>query len=396
MNSARVREGEGFSGWSATSQVSCWDAAVVGAGPAGAMAAYEMSRMGKQVLLLERRTFPRWKVCGATLSPGVQDLLARSGLDDLLSDLGARPLHSLRLGGWSNQAHLPLHGTVAISRTSLDLALVERAESQGTQFQSGVRAKLGPLLSDRRVLKVSKGKEEVEVSARVVIAADGLNSGLLSQAGLPSRTFPSGGRPVIGLGGVFSSPPSQMEAGVIHMAVGEDGYVGMVRVEDGSLNVAAALNPQALKDAESPDALVNKIVQGGGWPGFMGPPDFGWKGTPELTRRPPRPGAERLLAVGDASGYVEPFTGEGMFWALSGARALAPLAARADTFWDPALLTEWERIHGGSIGRSQRLCRFAAWTLSRPLLSRSLLWVLKDHPRLADPVVRRVGVPLLS
>ena len=70
---------------------------------------------------------------------------------------------------------------------------------------------------------------------------------------------------------------------------------------------------------------------------------MGWKGTPELTRRPVRLGAERLFAVGDAGGYVEPFTGEGVLWALSGARALAPLVARVAERWDPGLLDDGAR-----------------------------------------------------
>lgn len=53
-----------------------WDAVVVGAGPGGAMTAYELCRIGRKVLLLDYRSFPRWKVCGGTLSPGARDLLS--------------------------------------------------------------------------------------------------------------------------------------------------------------------------------------------------------------------------------------------------------------------------------------------------------------------------------
>ena len=372
-----------------------WDVVVVGAGPAGAMTALEISRRGRKTLLLERLTFPRWKVCGATLSPGVRQILSEAGLGGVLPSCGALTLHTLRLGGWSLRADLPLNGSVALSRSAFDVALVEAAVREGCTFLSSVSVRLGALLDTHRGLRVRAGQEEREISARGVVAADGLNSGIMSQAGLPSRTSPSGGRPMVGLGGVVSSPPSRLESGVIHMAVGEGGYVGMVRVEDGSLNVAAALSAQALKGAGSPEALVAAILQEGEWPQLPSP-DVGWRGTPELTRRPRLPGAERLLAVGDASGYVEPFTGEGMFWALSGARALAPLADRGAGSWHAHLVSEWAAVHRRRIGRAQRLCRLMAWTLSKPFLSRSLLRVLRDHPRVAAPVVRRVGVPLAS
>ncbi len=396
MSAARADRDEGAFGAQCLPREPCWDAVVVGAGPAGSMVAYELSRLGRKVLLLERCGLPRWKVCGSTLSPGVQGLLARANLGNLLSDSGACGLHTLRLGGWSMRAELRLNGSVALSRSSLDAALVEAALARGVHFISGARAKLGPLLPDRRIVEVSIGEDPLQVSARVVVAADGLNSGLLIQAGLPSPTAPSGGRAVIGLGGVFSAPAPQLEAGIVHMAVGEGGYVGMVRVEDGSLNVAAALSPAALKAAGSPDSALDALLRAGGWPGFSGPPDLGWRGTPELTRRPRCAGAERLFAVGDASGYVEPFTGEGVLWALSGARALAPLAARAAKRWDPGLLLEWGAVHGRLMARSQRLCRAVAWTLARPTVSRLLLRILKEHPHLADPVVQRVGVPLVA
>jgi len=371
-----------------------WDAVVVGAGPAGAMTAYELGRIGRKVLLLDRITFPRWKVCGATLGPGAQDILGQSGLGAVLPSAGAVPLHTLRLGGWSTRTDLRLNGSVSLSRFSLDSALVEAAIRAGVHFSGGARVKLGPLLRDRRVVLVSTDHGEMEISSRVVVAADGLASGLMGQAGVPSQPPGSGTRPLIGLGAVFPPSAPSFEAGFIHMAVGEEGYVGLVRVEDGSLNAAAAVSSTALKKAGSPQELVASLLERGGWPSSPGFPEGGWKGTPELTRRPRLPGAERLFAVGDASGYVEPFTGEGMFWALAGARLLAPLASRVEEAWDPRVLEAWTGAHTGLMVPAQRYCRIISWTLARPALARNLLRVLSVQPRLAGPFVRRIGAPI--
>ena len=293
-------------------------------------------------------------------------------------------------------ADLPLNGSMALSRSSLDSSLAKAAMDQGAHFRTGARAKLGHLERDRRVLEVSAEGEQKEVSARVVIAADGLGSGVMAQAGVPARVPSSARRRVVGLGGVFPPSNPHFEPGVIHMAVGAEGYVGLVRVEDGSLNVAAALNPAALRQAESPGALVNSLLENGGWPALPDPPGMGWKGTPELTRQPERPGAERLFAIGDAAGYVEPFTGEGVFWALAGARMLAPLAAQAAHLWERSILDDWSRAHARLMGKAQLLCRATSSVLARPLLTRSLLRVLMSHPRLSGPVVRRVGAPIVS
>ena len=371
-----------------------WDAVVVGAGPAGAFSAHQLSGLGKRVLLLDRDTFPRWKVCGATLSRGIQKLFHDAGLGTLQETWGARPLRSILLGGWEKTAEIPLSGVVALSRLTLDSELIQAATRAGTSFLPGAKVALDGLYPDRRTLVVKTGGRELRISTRLVVAADGLSSGLLAQAGHPSQTIRGGRRPMIGLGGVVSAPGLDYPDGSIHMAMGDGGYVGLVRVEDGSLNVAAAVSPSAMKRAGNPTSLLNSLLQGAGWPEIPEGWALKWKGTPELTRRPAQVGAERILSVGDASGYVEPFTGEGMFWALAGARALAPVAAGVGEQWDPHLLSEWASIHGRLVGRAQRACKTTAWALARPYVAQTALRVLSIHPRLAEPIVRRVGSPI--
>jgi flavin-dependent dehydrogenase len=360
------------------------------------MTALELTRRGRKVLLLDGRAFPRWKVCGATLSPGTKALLADAGLGGLLGSLAAKDLHTLRLGGWSSRADLPLNGSVAVSRSALDRGLVQEACRRGVHFCSEARASLGPTLADARIVEVRAGGERREIVARCVVAADGLGSGLMAQAGVPCEVPRSSRRRLVGIGGRIPGCSGGYEDGVIHMAVGESGYVGLVRVEDGSLNLAAALDPRVLREAGSPAEVIATLLSEGGWQLPSDPPFEGWKGTPELTRNPLRPGSERLFAVGDAAGYVEPFTGEGVFWALTGARLLAPFVAGVDKTWNPHLLEGWARAHGRSVGRAQRLCRITSWALARPGLSRTLIRALQNHPGLARPLVRRVGAPILT
>ena len=375
-------------------EVDLWDAIIVGAGPAGAMTALELGRLGKQVLLLDRARFPRWKVCGATLSPGITELLAEAGLENLLPGLGAVPLQTIRLGGWTRRVEIPLRGSKALSRSALDAALIQEAINAGCSMADGARVRLGTLLPDRRTVQVSLGGVAREIAGRIVVAADGLASGLMGQAGEPSRVRPVARRRLVGLGALLSPSGPGFGSGVIHMAVGEAGYVGAVRDEYGALNVAAAIDKESLRQEGDPGRLVLRLLQEAGWPAGEEFSFAEWKGTPELTRRPARPGAERLFAVGDASGYVEPFTGEGMLWALSGARALAPLIVQASESWEPRILGEWERVHGALIGRAQRLCRGITWTLARPGISQAVLRSLRLLPGLAGPVVRQVGSPL--
>src|SRR4051812_35832232 len=91
-----------------------WDVIAVGAGPAGAVAARELARRGASVLLVERATFPRPKVCGCCLNPWSLATLAGLGLGDLVAGLGGVPLHNMRLAAWGRQVMLPRTGSVSL------------------------------------------------------------------------------------------------------------------------------------------------------------------------------------------------------------------------------------------------------------------------------------------
>jgi flavin-dependent dehydrogenase len=97
--------------------------------------------------------------------------------------------------------------------------------------------------------------------------------------------------------------------------------------------------------------------------------------------------------VGDAAGYVEPFTGEGMSWALGGAWTLAPILRRAVEGWRQEHLEEWSRSFRETVGRAQRLSRRVAWALDRPRMSRAALRLLGRMPRLAGPFVAAAASP---
>src|SRR5205809_3229 len=94
-----------------------WDALVVGAGPAGALAARQLARQGLAVLLVDRAVFPRWKVCGACLNGWALRTLAAAGLDRLVPAHGGIPLTGLQLAAWGRPALVPLAGPAALSRT---------------------------------------------------------------------------------------------------------------------------------------------------------------------------------------------------------------------------------------------------------------------------------------
>jgi flavin-dependent dehydrogenase len=172
------------------------------------------------------------------------------------------------------------------------------------------------------------------------------------------------------------------------MCCGEGGYAGVVRLEDGRLDVACAVNAGAVRAAGGPGPLAARLLRTNRCPVPESLPSARWRGTPPLTRRPRRVASHRRLAVGDAAGYVEPFTGEGMAWALAGGAAVADLAAAP---WRRSTAAEWERRHRRLVADRQGVCRAAAAVLRRPALAAAAVAALAWMPWLAGPVIRRLN-----
>jgi flavin-dependent dehydrogenase len=373
------------------SSVTEWDAVVVGAGPAGAVAARGLARDGASVLLVDRCDFPRWKVCGACLGPTALYVLDSIGLRSVVTDAGAVKLTRLVLVGAGRRAVIPLPDSLALSRAVLDRSLVEAAVGSGVSFRSGARASVER--EGNRFVEVLVRQAGVAVTerTRVVIDATGLGSRL--GAALPGRrTERAVGfsdvapRSRVGLGAMFADVDPAVVPGELRMVIARSGYVGMVRLEDGVLNVAAAIDRDALRGG--PSAAVESVLREGGAPPLVGSNLTGWNGTPPLTRRPADRARRRLFRLGDAAGYVEPFTGEGIGWALIAGAAVVPVARTAIRGWRDDLVEEWGRVHSRRVERRQWTCRALAVALRRPRVVRPALAVLGRAPQLAIPLVR--------
>jgi flavin-dependent dehydrogenase len=422
-----------------------WDVVVVGAGPAGALAAGQLARQGALVLLVDRAAFPRAKVCGCCINPRALSALSAAGLDELTEQAGAKKLRSFCLAVGRRSAKVRLQGGVALSRSAFDGALVRAAIASGSYFLPSTTAELGPDTEDVRVVSLrqktphptpnkpdaqardtlappagllpeaergeqragsvsdglrgdpspgpvayasgslGEGSGVASASCRVVLAADGLNSLLLSRGGVSEAPALPGSR--IGAGVVLDIDDPFYEPGVIFMACGKAGYAGLVRLEDGRLDLACALDAGAVRAARGPAAVAKTLIADAGWPVPTGLDDQHWRGTVALTRQAERVADHRLFALGDATGYVEPFTGEGIGWALASAIAVTPLALHAIRDWQPGLAVAWRRLHQRVVTRRQFACRLLAAVLRRPWLTAAVVTVLARLPSLAVPVL---------
>ncbi len=370
-----------------------WDVVVVGAGPAGALASFDLARRGLRVLLVEKRSFPRWKVCGCCLNGQARAVLDALGLGELIERQGGVPLERIRVGLGGRQADFPLPDGRALSRQRFDQALVQAAVSAGASFRPHTTARLGPAGPGWRSVSLRTGgsREQRQVRAAVVLVAAGLAHRCLDgEPGAGVRIQP-GSR--VGAGCLLPAASGGYDPSRIHMALGRQGYVGLVRLEDGSLDLAAAFDRSLLASAGGPAAAAAQVLEQAGFPVPAGLAGASWQCTPALTRRATPLAGERFLVLGDAAGYVEPFTGEGMGWALTAAAAATPLVLQGVRGWDPALERRWVRTLRRRLGRRQRLCRAVAALLRRPATAAALFALATRLPPLTRRLLRQLNQP---
>jgi len=368
-----------------------YDVAIVGAGCAGALAAHQLARTGASVLLVDKSRWPRDKVCGGCLNERALHTLRATGLPSLVEKAGGVPIQEFHVGARGTQAHVALPGGMCLSRKALDAALVEAAEEAGAEFRSRTTARLGERCEAEREVVLRTREGERTIRARIVLAADGLGARLLHSESEPFEA-PANSRAHIGAGVMLDTAPPDTVPGVIYMACGKRGYVGWVHAEHGRLDMAAAFDPAFVKQQGGLAPAALHVQQEAGFEPIEAARSAPWKGTPALTRGASRLTAHRFFVVGDAAGYVEPFTGEGMAWALAGGHALAPIVAQALQKYDKSLEEAWVRTYRTAITRRQLTCRALAAGLRRPRLTEAAVRLLRAAPALASPVVNRLNL----
>lgn len=370
-----------------------WDVVVIGAGLAGGLSALLHARAGLRTLLIEAKTFPRNKVCGCCLNSNAWTILERHGLSDTLLAAGSVRLNTVRLSGWGNVLSQPLSGMHALGRDTLDQTLVDFAVAAGACFLPATRAKVGHVQGDKRsVLLHGAASSARTIWAAVVVCADGLGHPSLGDTGFVAAAQP-GSR--FGLGATFASADYDDEHGVLSMIIGEHGYVGLTRIDAGRLNLAAAVEPRWLTKHKVAGEAIRAILSAAGQAIPEGLDRAQWTGTPALTRSSAHQAGERLFLIGDAAAYVEPFTGEGMAWALLGAELNAEFVRAAARRWDRNLLLDWERTWKKYVKRRQLACRVLSTILKSARLTRWSLRLGSLIPAIPATILRGINSGLV-
>ena len=405
-----------------------FDVAVIGAGIAGSMSAILCSRAGLRTILLERHRFPRDKVCGCCINGRAIQILKRAGLESGLRQLQPTTTSSLAIQYRGRRLNVAMPASVAVSRRSMDQWLVEEAVKAGCEFQDEVTASVQPLSSarDEREIQLrftnysirspdqsqrcsgidessagtalrlgrptSATSTNASLFAKVVLVCDGLGHPSLHL--MPSFNADAQAGSRIGLGATFprTAADDWLNPGEVLMAVTSTGYAGVVEVENNQWNLAAAVDPASLNRSTPPlDALVN-IFRSAGVPIPQELTNATIKGTIPLTRSARKIADHRLLLLGDSTGYVEPFTGEGMAWALTAAAAVTPTVVSAvRDGWSEEIVNQWQSTFKEIVSSQKKICRLLSATLRHPWLLPPILTTCQFFPSLTQQLVSRIN-----
>ena len=377
-----------------------WDYAIIGAGPAGSIAAALLATRGhRRTILIEKSSWPREKVCGGCLTSHATTILR----DLNISLHNTQPLHSVVWHAAHRSLRLDLPGEIAILRSDLDAQLVAEATRRGCHFLSATTATLEPSSPADlfRTIRLQSATESTTIRAHVVLAADGINGTFLASEPWAAWTFSPNA--YFGVATTCSDLSLDIPPGEIHMHVGNAGYVGLVRINETQMHLAAALDPTAAKRAAGPANLIRKILTSSPAPDTPGEGRGGgrideWhphklRGTPPLTRHRKTLGGHRVLAIGDACGYVEPFTGEGIAWAIAGAREVVNLLPNPADPWPANLPTLWQKRHHQLIAGKQRWCWAMRPMMRHPEFAPLIFAVANAVPAITRWIATRISQP---
>lgn len=337
-----------------------FDVAIVGSGPAGASCAAFCAAAGVRTVLLEREKFPREKVCGDCLNPSCTPVLERLGVAERVRSLPhglLKRVDFIAIGGRTISVPLPDGAEIAVKRSLFDELLMTRAAEVGAEIRDGALVTAVAATSSGWTINAS-GQT---IAARVLVAADGRNSTVARLLGL----LPAIERERVGLQAHVLLPENFGERVVLQFL--PEGYSGQAPVGNGVLNLCLVGEP-------------NKIPALRAWAQktFGLSPNESWRTITPLRRDAITPAQRRLFLVGDAARVVEPFTGEGIYYAL----ASGELAARCITENRGDYAAQHERLYRGRlwvnrIARSAVLLpRVTSMLLRGHLLPRSVLHML--------------------
>lgn len=389
---------------------------VVGAGPAGAAAAYWLARDGHDVTMVEKKEFPRNKTCGDGLTPRAILQLTEMGFDfdraefHRITGLRSYAGDELMLEmPWPQHSRFPDWGGV-VRRRDLDEQVAHLAEKEGVQVRQKTEARAR--VADGRLVGIElahDGASEL-IDPEVVVIADGSLNRFGRALGTSRRKdYPMG----LAARGYYSSPRSADPFLESQLDLRDDsgatmpGYGWVFPLGDGTVNVGVGLLSTFKRWKKvNTTRMMNDYVSNSA-PAYWDLGDHSRLSDPEggkLTMsfsKSPLVGPN-WITVGDAAGAINPWNGEGISYAYETGRLAAAQVSIALAAGDNSLLAEYERRLEEEYGLYYKMARIFVKLIGNPGVMRTLAhvglrnrplmeWTLKVMANLLDDDEKGVG-----
>jgi geranylgeranyl reductase family protein len=355
------------------------DVAIVGGGPAGSTCAAFCATAGLRTVLVEREKFPREKVCGDCLNPSCWPVLRRLKIADRVRALPHAKLDAVEfiaISGGKVHVDLPRgdDAEIAVKRSLFDETLFSRARELGAEVRDAT------IVS--RIEKTRWGDWKIdivkeEITAHVLVGADGRNSTVARLRNL----LPKPERERVALQSHIPLPNGFGNRVVLQFL--REGYSGQAPVNDNNLNVCLVGRPDSISNlrvwAEKQFAISRAHP---------------WRTITPLTRAPLPCAHENLFLIGDAAHVVEPFTGEGIYYALRSGELAAGAIAKIIHGQDrESTLREFTRAHAAMYRGRLWINRLARAAVLSPRIASLLVHAARLEPSILRLLTAKIVCP---
>jgi geranylgeranyl reductase family protein len=378
-----------------------FDVVIIGAGPAGSSAAIALGGLGYSVALIDKEQFPREKLCGDFVNPINIPLFRALGVEPQVLSLRHETVTAFRITSFAGAAaeiSLPSRNGLSfsglgLSRAALDNVLLEKARESVTAFQ-GFKAKALRKSEERWRITIDSRVGSEELSARIVIGADGRNSWVAHQLKLSNKG--ASARAAIGFQMRLRGAPGLNGKVEIHLFPG--GYAGLVGLGNGTLNLCLAIEKARMAGRHAGPAVLQSCLPQNPWlraildrSSVLGE----IRSVYPIYFPPRRCYTDGALLVGDAARVNEPVTGEGIYCAIKtgmmAARTIDHALHKGDL--SAAQLALYARDCGRAFRMRRGLNSLIRWLIYRPaLLSPLIRRSSRKRPILA-PFVHAICMP---